>query len=132
MLSNFFAVLFYGTLFLYIFIKIYNSILIKKHKSKELYQKQKEEIKQTKFSKVMRILLTISSIGLVIYIPFGITNFFFSLSFMIFDSGEKLNNSFNGISVILYIIYFILITYKLYINILLNKFLLKNKNLSNT
>lgn len=127
MLSNIFAVLFYGTLFLYIFIKIYNSILIKKYNCKDSYKKQKEELKQTKFSKVMRIFLILSLIGLIIYIPFGITNFYFSLAFMIFDTGEKVNNSFNIMSIILYTIYFILITYKLYIEIPLTKFLRKSK-----
>ena len=128
MLSNIFAVLFYGTLLLYIFIKIYNGILIKKYNGKDLYKKQREEIKQTKFLKVMRILLIVSLIGVIIYIPFGITNFYFSLAFMIFDTGEKLNNSFSIMSIILYIVYFLFITYKLYINILLNAFLRKYKN----
>lgn len=127
MLSNIFAVLFYGTLFLYIFIKIYNAILIKRYNCKDSYKKQREELRQTKFSKVMRILLIVSLIGLIIYIPFGITNFYFSLAFIIFDTGEKLNNSFNIMSIILYTIYFILIAYKLYINILLHKFLKENK-----
>lgn len=128
MLSNIFAVLFYGTLFIYIFIKIYNGILIKKYDCKAPYKKQREELRQTKFSKVMRILLIVSLIGLIIYIPLGITNFYFSLAFMIFDTGEKLNNSFSIMSIILYIIYFLFITYKLYINILLNAFLRKYKN----
>lgn len=114
MLSNIFAVLFYGTLFLYIFIKIYNAILIKRYNCKDSYKKQREELRQTKFSKVMRILLIVSLIGLIIYIPFGITNFYFSLAFIIFDTGEKLNNSFNIMSIILYTIYFILIAYKIY------------------
>ena len=127
MLSNIFAVLFYGTLLLYIFIKIYNSILIKKYNCKDLYKKQKEELKQTKFSKVMKIFLILSLIGLIIYIPFGITNFYFSLAFMIFDAGEKVNDSFNIMSIILYTIYFIIITYKLYIEIPLTKFLRKSK-----
>lgn len=127
MFSNIFEVLFYGTLFIYIFIKIYNIILIKKYNCKDLYKIQKDKIKQTKFSKVMRIFLILSLIGLIIYIPFGITNFIFSLAFMIFDAGEKVNNSFNIMSIILYTIYFILITYKLYIEIPLTKFLRKSK-----
>lgn len=127
MLSNIFAVLFYGTLLLYIFIKIYNGILIRKHNCKDSYKKQKEEIKQTKFSKVMRVLLIASLIGIIIYIPFGITNFYFSLTFMIFDTGEMLNNSMNIMSIILYTIYFILITYKLNIEIPLTAFLSKYK-----
>lgn len=127
MLSNLFAILFYTTLVLFVFIRIFNGILVKKYNCKELYKKQTKEIKQTKFSKTMRILLIISLIGLIIYIPFGITNFYFSLAFMLFDTGEKLNNSLSVISIILYSIYFILITYKIYINILLNKFLKKNK-----
>jgi len=127
MLSNLFVVLFYSTLVLFIFIRIFNGILVKKYNCKELYKKQTQEIKQTKFSKVMRILLIISSIGLIIYLPFGITNFYFSLAFMIFDTGEKLNNSLSTMTIILYSIYFILITYKIYINILLNNFLKKSK-----
>jgi len=127
MLSNLFAVLFYSTLVLFVFIRIFNGILVKKYNCKELYKKQTQEIKQTKFSKVMRILLIISSIGLIIYLPFGITNFYFSLAFMIFDTGEKLNNSLSTMTIILYSIYFILITYKIYINILLNNFLKKSK-----
>lgn len=128
MLSNIFAVLFYGTLFLYIFIKIYNAVLIKRYNCKDSYKKQKEEIKQTKFSKVMRVLLIVSLMGIIIYIPFGITNFYFSLAFMIFDTGDKLNNSMNIMSIILYTIYFILITYKLNIEISLTEFLSKYKN----
>jgi len=127
MLSNLFVVLFYSTLVLFIFIRIFNGILVKKYNCKELYKKQTREIKQTKFSKVMRTLLIISSIGLIIYLPFGITNFYFSLAYMIFDTGEKLNNSLSTMSIILYSIYFILITYKIYINILLNNFVKKSK-----
>lgn len=128
MLSNLFGILFYSTLVLFVFIKIFNGILVKKYNCKELYKKQTKEIKQTKFSKSMRILLIISLIGLIIYIPFGITNFYFSLVFIIFDTGEKLNNSLSTMSIILYTIYFILITYRLYIDIALNKFLQKSKN----
>ena len=123
MLSNIFAVLFYGTLFLYIFIKIYNSILIKKYNCKDSYKKQKDEIKQVKFVKIMKIILIISCVGLIIFIPYLIADFIFSFAFMIVDKGSKLNEFFDMTSIVLYSIYFIFITYKLYINILLNKFL---------
>jgi len=125
LISNIFAVLFYGTLFLFVFIKVYNYILIKKHNCKDLYKKQKKEIKQSRFSKVMKILLIVLLIGMITYIPYGIANFYFSLVFMIFDNGEKLSNSFNMISIVIYFFYFVFILYKLYINILLNKFLRK-------
>ena len=128
MLSNIFAVLFYGTLFLFICIKIYNYILIKKYNCKELYKQQRKDIKQTKFSKVMKILLIISFIGIIIYIPFGITNFYFSLAFMIVGKDYKLIDFFTILSIILYTTYFVFITYKLYTNILLNTFLRRYKN----
>lgn len=128
MLSNIFAVLFYSSLFIFVLIKVFNYILIKKCNCKELYKKQREEIKQTKFSKVMKILLIMSLIVAIIYMPFGITNFYFSLAFMIFDTGEMLNNSFSIMSIILYATYFIFIIYKLYIDILLAKFLRNYKN----
>ena len=128
MLSNIFAILFYGTLFLFIFIKVYNYILIKKHNCKDLYKQQRKDIKQTKFSKVMKILLIVLFIGIIIYIPFGITNFYFSLAFMIVGKDYKLIDFFNILSIILYATYFVFITYKLYINVLLNKFLRNYKN----
>lgn len=128
MLSNIFAILFYGTLFLFIFIKVYNYILIKKHNCKDLYKEQRKDIKQTKFSKVMKILLIVSFIGIIIYIPFGITNFYFSLAFMIVEKDYKLIDFFTILSIILYATYFVFITYKLYINVLLNKFLRNYKN----
>ena len=128
MISNIFAILFYSTLLLFIFVKIYNYSLIKKYDCKELYKKQREEIKKTKFLKVIKIVLIISIISLILYIPYGITNFYFSLAFMIVDKGDKLNDFFDIMSIILYTVYFILITYKLYINILLNKYLQNYKN----
>jgi len=126
MLSNIFGILFYCTLFIYIFIKIFNSCLIKKYNYKELYKKQEEIIKQKKFSKVMKVLLIICLITILIYIPYGMTNFYFSLAFMIIDAGEKVNNSFSIMSIILYTTYFVIITYKLYIEILLTAFVRKN------
>ena len=128
MLSGIFAVVFYGTLFLFICIKIYNYILIKKYNCKEFYKQQSKDIKQTKFSKVMKILLIISFIGIIIYIPFGITNFYFSLAFMIVGKDYKLIDFFTILSIILYTTYFVFITYKLYTNILLNTFLRRYKN----
>lgn len=129
MLSNIVAILFYGTLFLYIFIKIYNAILIKRYDCKDSYKKQKEKIKQTRFSKVMRVLLIVSLIGIILYIPYGITNFYFSLAFMIVGKDYRLIDFFDILFIILYTIYFILITYKLYIEIPLNKFLRKYKKM---
>ena len=77
---------------------------------------------------MIKIVLIISIISLILYIPYGITNFYFSLAFMIVDKGDKLNDFFDIMSIILYTVYFILITYKLYINILLNKYLQNYKN----
>ena len=128
MISNIFAILFYGTLVLFVFVKIYNNILIKKYNCTESYKKQKEEIKKTNFIKVIKTLLITSIIVLILYIPYGTTDFYLSLAFSIVDKGEKLNASLSIMSIILYVIYFIFITYKLYINIVLNKFLRKYKN----
>lgn len=127
-MSTIFAVLFYITLFLFILLKIYNSILIKKYNCKELYKKQKVEINKIKIVKVMKILLIIAVVIGILFIPYGITDFFLSLAFMIVDKGDKLNDSFNIMSVVLYTIYFIFIINKLYVNILLNKFIRKQKN----
>jgi len=126
-MSTIFAVLFYITLFLFILIKIYNCILIKKYKCKELYKKQKDEINKTRIVKIMRILLIISVVIGILLIPYGLTDFFLSFAFMIVDKGDKLNDSFSTMSVVLYTIYFIFIINKLYVNILLNKFIRKQK-----
>jgi len=127
-MSTIFAVLFYITLFLFILLKIYNCILIKKYNCKELYKKQKVEINKIKIVKVMKILLIIVVVIGILFIPYGITDFFLSLAFMIVDKGDKLNDSFNIMSVVLYTIYFIFIINKLYVNIFFNKFIRKQKN----
>lgn len=127
-MSTIFAVLFYTTLLLFIFIKIYNCILIKKYNCKDLYKKQKEKINKTRIVKIMKLVLIISIVVGIILIPYGITDFFLSFAFMIVDKGDKLNDSFSTMSVVLYAIYFIFITNKLYVNILLNKFIQKQKN----
>ncbi len=126
-MSTIFAVLFYITLFLFILIKIYNCILIKKYNCKELYKKQKDEINKTRIVKIMRILLIISVVIGILFIPYGLTDFLLSFAFMIVDKGDKLNDSFSTMSVVLYTIYFIFIINKLYVNILLNKFVRKQK-----
>ena len=125
MISNILAVLFYSTLFLFIFIKLYNCILVKKYNCKELYKEQINEIKQNKFSRAMKKLLKVSLIVVIFYIPYGITKFYFSVIFGIFDNFETLNDSFDMVSIIIYYFYFIFIIYKIYINMLLNKFLRK-------
>lgn len=126
-MSTIFAVLFYVTLFLFVVIKIYNCILVKKYNCKELYKKQKEEINKTRIVKIMRILLIISVVIGILLIPYGLTDFFLSFAFMIVDKGDKLNDSFSAMSVVLYTIYFIFIINKLYVNILLNKSIRKHK-----
>lgn len=116
-----FAILFYLLLFTDILYIILNYILIKKSDKKELYNQEKKKIINGKFYKTMKIIIYICLILFLIYIPFGITNFFFSIPYMIFDQGEKLNHSLDIGFSMLYTLFLILLINKIRMRHLINK-----------
>ena len=122
-----FEVLIAGTITVFIFLKIYNYILIKKYNCKELYKQRKKEIKNTKFLKVAKkiyfALIIILIMVVIVFLPYLIVELGISIFVALFGRSEMFEKYLVIIGSILFTIYSIFITYQLYINLLLNKFL---------
>ena len=92
-----FEVLIAGTITVFIFLKIYNYILIKKYNCKELYKQRKKEIKNTKFLKVAKkiyfALIIILIMVVIVFLPYLIVELGISIFVALFGRGgmfEKL------------------------------------------
>ena len=119
------TIIFYALLLIDIIFIIYNRSLYIKKNNKNSYLLEKDKIKLGNFYKILKIIFYISIIVLIVYLPFGITNFFLSLIFVLFDKGERLSHSFGFGFFIINICYYTFIINKLRMRVLLNVFLRK-------